>query len=360
MLSFMLQCTIFVGMKTPRLTVPDLTAALNPLGALPKLKFSLADLARARRTFGALVPGMAPEAGSTVLEEVSGFGANPGALRLFRYVPPGLPRGAPLVVVLHGCTQDAAGFDCGTGWSTLARRHGFVLLYPEQQRSNNANLCFNWFEPGDVTRGQGEVASIHNMIAATAGELGIDRRRVFVTGLSAGGAMASAMLATYPETFAAGAIIGGLPYGVARNTSEALSLMYHPAPHPAAELGDTVRRAGSQPAHFPIVSIWHGEADGTVVPANATEQAKQWCDVHGLGEAQASENVVDGASHRFWRDRSGMVRVELYTVPGLGHGVPIDPSGAGEQGVGTPMPYILESGVSSTWRIAKSWGLLGR
>src|SRR3954449_2871493 len=98
------------------------------------------------------------------LTELTPSGSNPGALRMMAYAPPGLPSGAPLVVVLHGCTQNAAGYDRGAGWSTLADRHGFALLFPEQDRANNANLCFNWFQHADVTRGQGEVLSIRQMI----------------------------------------------------------------------------------------------------------------------------------------------------------------------------------------------------
>ena len=84
---------------------------------------------------------------------------------MFAYVPEQLPRASALVVVLHGCGQTAAGYDVGTGWSTLANRYGFALLMPEQQAANNANTCFNWFNPGDVARGRGEAASIRQMVA---------------------------------------------------------------------------------------------------------------------------------------------------------------------------------------------------
>src|SRR5690242_10684259 len=94
------------------------------------------------------------------LTDFTGFGSNPGNLRARIYLPDGLAADAPLVVVLHGCTQNAAGYDHGAGWSQLADRHGFALLFPEQQRSNNANLCFNWFEPADIKRGSGELLSI--------------------------------------------------------------------------------------------------------------------------------------------------------------------------------------------------------
>src|SRR6266852_6978099 len=90
------------------------------------------------------------------LQEVDGFGSNPGNLRMFGYLPSRLEANPALVVVLHGCTQSAAGYDHGAGWSTLADRYGFALLLPEQQRSNNPNGCFNWFQSGDIERGRGE------------------------------------------------------------------------------------------------------------------------------------------------------------------------------------------------------------
>ena len=342
-------------MKIPTLALPD---AFAPLKALPTLKMGLAELTRARRPWMSAFSQSGPVAGASVLEEVQSFGANPGALRMWRFAPPGLPPGAPLVVVLHGCTQTAAGYDKGAGWSTLAAKHGFALLYPEQQRANNSNVCFNWFETGDVTRGQGEVASIRSMVQATVVSLKIDPARIFVTGLSAGGAMTAAMLATYPDVFAAGAIIAGLPYGSATSTQEALGAMFQSPARPAAERGRAVRAASPVPQRKPIVSIWHGDADYTVVPANATEQVKQWCDVHGLQERDAVSDLVDGVPHRSWRDADGVTRVDLYTVPGLAHGTPINPAAPGDRGVGSPMPHMLAAGISSTWHIAHGWGLL--
>src|SRR3954465_10799137 len=113
-----------------------------------------------------------------VLTEVIRFGTNPGNLRMFAFVPDRLPPSRPLVVVLHGCTQTAAGYDEGAGWSTLAERYGFALLLPEQQRANNPNNCFNWFLPGDIRRGQGEALSIYQMIEHMVADEKLDRRRV--------------------------------------------------------------------------------------------------------------------------------------------------------------------------------------
>jgi poly(hydroxyalkanoate) depolymerase family esterase len=151
------------------------------------------------------------------LVETTEFGTNPGNLRMFSFVPEILQPSCALVVVLHGCGQDARSFDRGTGWSVLADHYGFALLVPEQQRSNNLNRCFNWFNPQDTQRESGEACSISQMIAWMTRNHKDTKQRNFVTGLSAGGAMTSAMLATYSETFAAGAIIAGLPYGVASN-----------------------------------------------------------------------------------------------------------------------------------------------
>lgn len=294
--------------------------------------------------------------GTGALTEVSGFGANPGNLRMLTHVPARLQRAAPLVVVLHGCTQTAAGYDRGAGWSTLADRFGFAVLLPEQKRENNPNACFSWFEPGDTTRGSGEAASIRQMIDRIVADHGLDRDRVYVTGLSAGGVMASVMLATYPEIFAGGAIVAGLPYGAARSMAEAFDAMFKPQSRAPREWGDRVRAASPHAGPWPRVSVWHGDADTTVVPRNADETIKQWLDVHGVGPVPASERTDGGHTQRVWRNAAGEDVVELHTLAGMAHGVAVHPGEGGER-CGVAGPFILDVGVSSTWRIAASWCL---
>ena len=159
---------------------------------------------------------VAPQGGASPLESVPAF-ANPGGLELHSYVPHQLPAGAPLVVVLHGCGQQAEDFATQSGWRYLAARHHFALLMPGQTEANNAQTCFNWFRPGDIKRGHGEVQSIVEMVAAVLRQTRGDPKRVFVTGLSAGGAMTAALLAAYPDVFAGGAVVAGLPMMICEN-----------------------------------------------------------------------------------------------------------------------------------------------
>jgi poly(hydroxyalkanoate) depolymerase family esterase len=290
------------------------------------------------------------------LVETKGFGANPGDLRMFSFVPDSLQPAPGLVVVLHGCGQTAAGYDLGAGWSTLAKHYGFALLMPEQQPSNNANLCFNWFNPDDTARGRGEACSIRQMIARMAKDHQIDAHRIFVTGLSAGGAMTTVMLGTYPEVFAAGAVIAGLPYGVATNVREALSGMFQSRARPAGELGDLVRKASNHRGPWPKISVWHGSADRTVNPANANEIVKQWLDLHQLSSAPMSEGTVDGYPRQIWWNADGETIVESYTITDMAHGTPLG-TAANDERYGTQGAFLIEAGISSSYHIANFFGL---
>lgn len=290
------------------------------------------------------------------LREVTGFGSNPGNLRMFAYVPDQLAPSPPLVVVLHGCLQTAAGYDYGAGWSTLADRYGFALLLPEQQTANNPQRCFNWFQREDSTRDQGEALSIRQMVEYMSQTYGVDPRRVFITGLSAGGAMTSVMLATYPEVFAGGGIIAGIPYRCAVGVPEALRCMFQGHVRSAREWGDLVRAASLHRGPWPRVSVWHGTKDLTVSAVNATEIVKQWADVHGLPSSPTHQEVVDGHPRRVWENAAGEVVIEDYLIAGMDHGTPIAIS-AGEQRHGVAGPFLLDVGIASSYHIAKFWGV---
>ena len=293
------------------------------------------------------------------LVETTDFGSNPGALRMFSFVPGNHQQPPALVVVLHGCGQSAAGYDLGAGWSTLAKHYGFVLLMPEQQPANNANGCFNWFNPEDTVRDSGEACSIRQMIARMVREHKIDDRRIFVTGLSAGGAMTSVMLATYPEVFAGGAVIAGLPFGVASNVREALNGMFQSHSRPASELGDLVRHASHHKGPWPKISVWHGSADRTVNPANANEIVKQWLDLHHLPSTPMSETNVDGYPRQIWWNADGETVVECYTITDMAHGTPLG-TADNDQRYGAQGAFLIDAGISSSYHIANFFGLTER
>ncbi|PZW43148.1 poly(hydroxyalkanoate) depolymerase family esterase [Humitalea rosea] len=323
--------------------------------ARSKLPLKLSELIAASRR-GAR--RLAAEAEASLVPALQDFGDNPGQLRALTHVPAKRQAKAPLVVVLHGCGQTAQGYDAGTGWTQMADRHGFVVLLPEQQRSNNPNTCFSWFDPNHASRDQGEVASIRQMIAHLVAAEGVDPDRVFVTGLSAGGAMAASLLATYPEVFAGGAVIAGLPHGAATSVQEAFAAMSGVRDRTDQQWGDLVRGASNHSGPWPVVSIWHGGADRTVAPANAEALARQWLDVHGLGDAAGRVRTIAGAAHTAWHGPDGVLRVEMFEIPGMAHGTPIAPH-AEEHPGGTPAPFILDAGINSTWHIADRWGLTG-
>lgn len=299
--------------------------------------------------------GRRRSAGPSRLRSITDFGPNPGQLVMKVRVPASRSARSPLVIALHGCTQSAENYAGESGWLDLADRFGFVVITPEQTRSNNQNLCFNWYEPGDTRHGLGEAASIAAMVSYAIRTFDVDEERVFVTGLSAGGAMASVMLANYPGLFAGGAIVAGLAYGVANSLGEALSAMSQSQPRSPRELGAKVRGATAHAGPWPYVSVWHGQSDGIVRPMAGEAVAQQWCDVHGVAEPAQTARTPDGRDFLVWLSAAGEPVVELHRVAGMGHGVPV--KAGGPNGCGKASTYSPEVGISSSLEIALSWGI---
>lgn len=289
------------------------------------------------------------------LTDLDKFGTDPGSLHADTYIPKNFPKNGPLVVVLHGSTQSAEGYDLGSGWSELADECGIALLYPEQRKTNNPLSSFNWFKSGDTSRGGGEPLSIRHMIKQVVDDHAIDPSRVFITGMSSGGAMTSVMLATYPEVFAGGAIIAGLPYGSADNMMEAMVRMKGFGGPSDRKLDSLVRDASTFDGPWPTISVWHGGSDSTVDNSNADSIVRQWQKIHKVEGPPTREEEVDGFPRKVWCNEDGREVIEEYIIKGMGHGTPI--MAGGDEGLGEEGKYMLEVGISSTRHIAHFWGL---
>jgi poly(hydroxyalkanoate) depolymerase family esterase len=241
----------------------------------------------------------------------------------------------PLVCMLHGCTQDPASFAAATLMNDAADRYGFVAVYPQQDRGDNPQGCWNWFLPEHQARGAGEPASIVAIIRELAGTMSpstIDTRRVFVAGLSAGGAMAAILAATYPDVFAAVAVHSGLAYRSATTMGAAFTAMAHGGGDPSA-LGHAAHAAMGDLARPVPSMVVHGSADTTVAPVNADRVLQQsmtanrlaapdTCDLDIAGPTTTSRGrVKDGHAYTRsrWTDRRGALMHELLIVDGLGH-----------------------------------------
>ncbi|MCG7525654.1 PHB depolymerase family esterase [Streptomyces sp. OfavH-34-F] len=298
-----------------------------------------------------------PAAAAAGLQQVTGFGSNPGNLQMYAYTPAGLPANAPLVVALHGCAQSADAYYTNSGWPRYADAWGFAVVFPQTTSANNALSCFNWFDPAEDTRGRGEAASVVQMVDYAKEHYGSDDGRVYVTGLSAGGGMAADLLAAYPDVFAGGSIASGIPAQCATSQTAASACQYAPPSLTPAQWGDKVRAA--HPGYdgpWPRVAIWHGTSDYTVRPANATALRDQWTDVWGIGQTPSATDSLPGNTTRtVYEDASGQSAVELYTISGMGHGLPVDP-GSGDGQCGSTAAYFLDT-ICSTYHTGVFWGL---
>ncbi len=303
--------------------------------------------------------------------ELTEIELNPGNLSAALYVPDSLPESPGLVVALHSCTQSASDYDDETGWTALADEFGFILLFPEQKSANNMIRCFNWFLPDDRVRGKGEPESMKQIIDAVMYRYHVDESKVFITGLSAGGAMAAVMLAVYPEVFAGGAIIAGLPYACVTYGSIMFSVQAAPVcmslgnslVRDALEWGSRVRSATDHGGPWPRVSIWHGSKDIIVNPVNGVDLMEQWTDVHGIDQTPDVIEKVNGHIHKMYRDGEGTALVETYEIQSMGHGVPVDP----EKGCGIDRfqvsdaslanDYMVDADICSSRLIITFWGM---
>lgn len=234
--------------------------------------------------------------------------AGPEGSRSYKlYTPAALPAGPrPLILMLHGCTQNPDDFAVGTRMNALAEERGFFVAYPEQPQSANARLCWNWFEPAHQQAERGEPAILAGIVREIAAAQAVDERAIFVAGLSAGGAMAAVLGETYPQLFAGVGVHSGLPYGAASDVGSALALM---------RSGKGAAAAATRSGAVPRLIVFHGDGDRTVHPANGEAVA---------GPSKAGESLDRGVSGgrgyaRTVRAGRDAPAVEYWAVEGLGH-----------------------------------------
>lgn len=238
------------------------------------------------------------------------FGTGAAARDYKLYVPPGSASGPlALVVMLHGCTQDPDDFAGGTAMNEAARAQGFFVLYPAQSQKANPQRCWNWFKHSHQARGRGEPALLAGMVREVMAKHPIDPARVYVGGLSAGGAMAAILGETYPDLFAAVAVHSGLPAGAAKDLPSALEAMK----------SGPARTSGAPAAAVPTI-VFHGDADRTVHPANGQQAYAR--SVAAGGAAQTESGRSPGGrtwTRRVQRDAAGKVVAEHWEIHGAGH-----------------------------------------
>ncbi|MFJ9772400.1 PHB depolymerase family esterase [Kitasatospora sp. NPDC101157] len=342
--------------RRPRRRSPMARALLALVLGLPVALFATPAPASAAPTATATAAPTATATSGTY-QQVSDFGPNPGNLAMYTYVPAGLPTGAPLVVALHGCGQSANDYYADSGWPKYADAYRFAVVLPQTGPSNNPLSCFSWFDATKDTRGKGEAASVVQMVNRAESLYGSDPRRVFVTGLSAGGGLTADLLADYPDVFAGGAVDSGLPAQCATTQAAASGCQNGSQNLTPAQWGDKVR--SSDPGYagpWPRVAIWQGTADYTVRPVNGTELRDQWTDVWGIGQTpSATRSLPGGTTLTTYDDANGNPAVELYSVSGMGHGLAVAP-GSGPDQCGTAGAYFLNT-ICSSYYTAQFWGL---
>ncbi len=255
-------------------------------------------------------------------------GQRPFALHLPEGPPP--PGGRALVVMLHGCTQDADDIARGTRLHEAAAREGWMVLYPGQPASAHPRQCWNWYDPAHQRREAGEPSIIAGMTQQVVAEHGGDARRVYLAGISAGAAMASLVAAAYPEQYAALALHSGLVHSAAATVGEALGVMQKgvASPEPSAQRAWEAMAARGRV--IPTLVI-HGEGDAVVAPINGAQAARQWFLTNALAMGQPLDTTSGATDHATtteggyevrrstYRAKDGTPLVELVMVRGLGH-----------------------------------------
>jgi len=298
----------------------------------------------------------------TELTEVKNFGTNPGHLTFFLHTPKIKKEKMPLVVALHGCNENVEIISKQSGWNKLADENGFCVIYPQQRFFNNTSSCFNWFNEKDISKNSGESGSIKQMLDFICDSLSIDTTKIFAYGLSAGAAMSVALLADYPETFNAGAILAGGPFMMATNALNGVSAMLNPKHKSSREWGELVRKQNpNYKGKYPRIVIAHGKNDKVVSSKNSYELVKQWAYV--LHTDTVATKIIENFANnndinrKVYLDKQNEEKIIFYEINNLGHALPVDPGEGANQGGKTGL-FAVDKNFFSTYWIAKDFGLI--
>ncbi len=286
---------------------------------------------------------------SAAFQPLKDFGENPGELTA-SYIQSS-KQTKSVVVLLHGCVQNAETLAVKSGFTALAKQYKFTLLLPQQSAKNNVKTCFNWFSEQDTSKDQGEVLSIKNMISTVKRQA--DAEYVFIAGLSAGGAMTSALLTHYPRLFSAGVVIAGLPYPCANDLAKAISCMRNGPSQTIEELTLLAKQGNSWVSQWPRLMVITGKQDKVVNPKNSLYLANQWAKL-SKQELLKSDKLVSEYQETLWQYASNTVQVALIEVNEIGHGLPVDSSIKGRDDSGN---YLFKSSLDSANYIIDFWGL---
>lgn len=299
------------------------------------------------------------------LTAIRQHGSNPGNLNMYMHIPAKKSDSLgkrPLVVVLHGCSQNAGVVARQSGWNKLADHVGFYVLYPSQKMLNNMGGCFNWYRKSDITKDEGEILSLKQMIDLAIDSFPIDTNKIFVYGLSAGAAMSVALLADYPGLFNAGAILAGGPFMSATNAIGGVITMFAPANRSAKKLADPViEQNPGYKNKYPRLVVIHGEEDQVVNIKNSYRLIEQWS--YLLQTDDIADSVINnfeghtGISKKFYSNAAKKDAMIFYEVQGLGHALMVDPGDKITQG-GETGTFAVDRDFFSTYWIAVDFGLI--
>ncbi|HOY47924.1 MAG TPA: PHB depolymerase family esterase [Flavobacteriales bacterium] len=266
---------------------------------------------------------------SAQIEQVEKFGSNPGELRCYIYKPKTLLNSdAPLLMVLHGCSQTAEEVSNQSGWNKLADSLGMLVVYPQQHLMNNPSRCFNWFRKEDITRGGGEVESLHQMIQYCMAHYPIDNKRVFVFGLSAGAVMGTILMAAYPEEITAGCSLAGPAIGTWEGSLSQMKDLYDTDEYvPQSQLEKLRACYPGYTGTYPLLLTVQGSNDVLVTIEDQTKQITQWTAANGSDAVPDKIELINNdpnVERSVYTNSQGRTVVIAYQISGMGHVLPIN------------------------------------